>query len=116
MDRVDVTVIGGGVVGLAIAAELSRTYESVILLERHESYGKDIHREFPWISHTAPYKDPLWAFVEIDLTEGRLAVRGRKTSWVGPTPWELGVDKKVKDPDVCAPQISDRAFALWNEV
>jgi predicted phosphodiesterase len=82
---------------------------------KHESYGKDIHRDFPWISHTAPYKDPLWAFVEMDVTKGRLVVRGRKTSWVGPTPWELGIDKETKDPNVCAPRISDRACSFWNE-
>lgn len=83
---------------------------------KHESYGKDIHQKFPWISHTAPYKDPLWALVEIDLTRGRMVVTGKKTTWVGPTPWELGIDKKTKDPSVCAPRISDRAMtSLFNK-
>jgi len=79
---------------------------------KHESYSKDIHREFPWISHTAPYKDPLWAFVEMDLTKGRLVVTGKKTSWVGPTPWELGIDRNTMDPDVYAPRISDREISF----
>ena len=82
---------------------------------KHESYSKDIHREFPWISHTAPYKDPLWALVEMDLTRGCIVIRGKKTSWVGPTPWELGIDKETKDPNVCAPRISDRVLWFWNK-
>ena len=81
---------------------------------KHESYGKEIHREFPFISHTAPYKAPLWAFVEMDLTMGRMVIRGKETSWVGPTPWELGIDKEAKDPRVCVPKVSDRAFSFWS--
>lgn len=82
---------------------------------KHESYDKEIHEKFPWISHTAPYRDPLWALVEMDSTGGRLIVKGKKTSWVGPTPWELGMDKKMKDPAVCAPRISDRTVSFWNK-
>jgi len=79
---------------------------------KHESYSKEIHKRFPWISHTAPYKDPLWAFVEMDLTRGRLVVGGKKTSWVGPTPWELGINKETMNPNVCAPRISDRVISF----
>lgn len=79
---------------------------------QHESYSGDIHQKFPWISYTAPYKEPLWAFIEMDLAKGRLIVKGKATSWVGPTPWELGVDKKTKDPNVCAPRISDRTLSI----
>jgi hypothetical protein len=82
---------------------------------KHESYSREIHKRFPWISHTAPYKEPLWAFVEMDLTRGRLIVRGKKTSWVGPTPWELGIDKETMNPNVCAPRISDRTISFWNK-
>ncbi len=77
---------------------------------KHESYNKEIHKEFPALSSTAPFKDPLWAFVEMDLAKGRLIVTGKKTSWVGPTPWERGVTRKEKDPNVYAPRISDRAI------
>jgi len=79
---------------------------------KHESYSTDIHDKFPWISHTAPYRNPLWALVDIDLTKGRLVIKGRKTSWVGPTPWELGIDTQTKDPEVCAPRISDRVLSF----
>ncbi len=77
---------------------------------KHESYDAEIHREFPWISHTAPYEAPLWAFVEIDVAGGRIVVKGRETEWVGPSPWEVGVDNATKNPDVCAPRISDRVL------
>ena len=39
-EYVDVAIIGAGVVGLAVAAELSSD-RSVALLERHESYGRE---------------------------------------------------------------------------
>ncbi len=77
---------------------------------KHESYDKEIHKKFSWISSTAPYKAPLWALVEIDVAKGKLTVQGIKSSWVGPTPWELGVPKEIMDPTVCTPQISDRAL------
>ncbi len=77
---------------------------------KHESYDRDIHQRFPWISHTVPYKAPLWALVEMDVVRGRLIVSGRETDWVGPSPWEVGADKETKDPDVCAPRISDRVL------
>jgi 3',5'-cyclic AMP phosphodiesterase CpdA len=80
---------------------------------KHESYDKEIHRKFPWISHTAPYEQPLWAYVEIDVTQGRLVIKGKETSWVGPTPWELGIDAKTMNPKTSGPRISDRELSFW---
>ena len=79
---------------------------------KHESYSKDIHKEYPWIARTAPYREPLWALVEVDLTQGRLTVTGKETDWVGPSPWKCGVDEKEYDPEVRAPRISDMALSF----
>jgi len=43
MDHVDFLIIGAGVVGLAVAAEISGRFagSSVIVMERHETFGQE---------------------------------------------------------------------------
>jgi len=79
---------------------------------QHESYSKQIHAEYPWICYTAPYREPLWAVVEVDPAKGVLTVKGRETEWVGPSPWEVGADEKRMLWTRVAPRISDRAIPL----
>lgn len=59
----------------------------------HPSYADSIHRQFPAIQYTAPYKDPLWALVTLS-SDGKIRIKGRKTEWVGPSPAELKVPAK----------------------
>ena len=73
----------------------------------HTSYSKEIHDAHPYIAHTSPYKEPLWALVTIDPGHGILSVEGRQTEWVGPNPWELGGSKAEFDPVTVGPRISD---------
>jgi Icc protein len=79
---------------------------------KHDSYPPEIHQQYRMIANTAPYKDPLWAVIEVDPAKGLLTVTGTKTTWVGPSPSELGVDPVKYDPAVCAPRISDRTLSL----
>ena len=39
--RSDAVVVGGGVIGLAVAMRLARGGRSVVLLERHASFGRE---------------------------------------------------------------------------
>jgi len=55
----------------------------------HESYSKEIHEEYPWISYTSPYEKPLWALVEIS-SKGEIKITGKKSKWQGPSPKQLG--------------------------
>ena len=55
----------------------------------HESYDKEIHEKYPWISYTAPYVEPLWALVEIS-SKGKIKISGKKSKWQGPSPKQLG--------------------------
>jgi hypothetical protein len=55
----------------------------------HESYPKEIHDEYPWISYTAPYDQPLWAIVKIS-NNGTITIQGKQGNWKGPSPEELG--------------------------
>jgi hypothetical protein len=51
-------------------------------------YSKTISEAYPHMTGCAPYWDALFAVVTID-DEG-IHVKGRKSSFVGPTPYELG--------------------------
>ena len=56
---VDIAIIGAGVVGLAIAVELSATRQ-VALLERHESYGLENSSHNSGVVHAGIYYPPDW--------------------------------------------------------
>lgn len=51
----DVIVIGGGVVGLAIAAELAPQVESIVLLERHPRFGEETSSRNSEVIHAGIY-------------------------------------------------------------
>lgn len=50
-----ITIIGGGVVGLAIAAELSRNHSPVFLLERRAKYGTETSSRNSEVIHAGIY-------------------------------------------------------------
>ena len=50
----DVAVVGAGAVGLAIAAELARTH-SVVVIERHESFGRETTSHNSGVIHAGIY-------------------------------------------------------------
>jgi len=41
MEKVNIAVIGAGVVGLSIAAEISKYEENIFVLERHDAFGQE---------------------------------------------------------------------------
>ena len=49
------TIVGGGVVGLAIAAELSRDHSPLFLLERNEKYGQETSSRNSEVIHAGIY-------------------------------------------------------------
>jgi L-2-hydroxyglutarate oxidase LhgO len=50
-----ITIVGGGVVGLAIAAELSTTHSPLFLLERYEKYGMETSSRNSEVIHAGIY-------------------------------------------------------------
>ncbi|MBE6885291.1 MAG: serine/threonine protein phosphatase [Ruminococcaceae bacterium] len=52
-------------------------------------YGQAVDEQFPDIKYTAPYKDPVYAIVEMD--DKGINIQGTESEVVGPTPEELGV-------------------------
>ncbi len=55
MPDIAVTVIGGGVVGLAVAAELSKSYSPLFLLERRPKYGTETSSRNSEVIHAGLY-------------------------------------------------------------
>lgn len=71
MPDVAVTVIGGGVVGLAIAAELAPRYSPLFLLERNARYGQETSSRNSEVIHAGIY-------YAAGSLKARLCVEGRE--------------------------------------
>jgi L-2-hydroxyglutarate oxidase LhgO len=71
VDQVDVTIVGGGVVGLTIAAAVAAPQRSVLLLERNESFGQETSSRHSGVIHAGIYYPP-------GSLKARLCVRGRR--------------------------------------
>jgi hypothetical protein len=80
----------------------------------HVRYSAEIDRAFPSIKYTAPYKDPLYASVRLD-PQGRMTIRGVRSEFVGPSPWDLGLKEQagtIRDKHIISPCISNRDLKL----
>jgi L-2-hydroxyglutarate oxidase LhgO len=71
MEKVDVVIIGAGVVGLAIANEISSPKKEVVVLERHNGFGQETSSRNSEVIHGGMYypKDSLKAEL---CVEGRI--------------------------------------------
>jgi L-2-hydroxyglutarate oxidase LhgO len=63
MEKADVVIIGAGIIGLSIAAEVSRFKNHVYVLERHDSFGRETSSRNSEVIHAGIYypKDSLKA-------------------------------------------------------
>ena len=77
---------------------------------KHIRYSEEVDKSHPWVKFTVPYKDPLWAIAEID-SEHTFRLFGRRTEFVGPSPEDLGVDKRIFGYPI-VPYISDKEIKL----
>jgi L-2-hydroxyglutarate oxidase LhgO len=55
MDQAKITIIGAGVVGLAIAAEISRQHKDIVLLEKETSFGQGTSSRNSEVIHAGIY-------------------------------------------------------------
>jgi len=70
METVNIVIIGAGVVGLAIAAELSKKYKGIVILERHNSFGQETSSRNSEVIHAGIYYPK-------DTLKAKLCVEGR---------------------------------------
>ncbi|MDP3789573.1 MAG: FAD-dependent oxidoreductase, partial [Candidatus Omnitrophota bacterium] len=55
MEKVEVAIIGAGVVGLSIAARISGFKNSVCVMERHDSFGRETSSRNSEVIHAGIY-------------------------------------------------------------
>ena len=55
MDRADITIIGAGIIGLAISASLSKLEKTVYVLEKNESFGQETSSRNSEVVHAGIY-------------------------------------------------------------
>lgn len=70
----------------------SASYQWVGGSHLHSSYGEEVHKNHKWIQYTCPYRDPVFAALVLDPTDGSITVEGCQGAWVGPSPAALGAD------------------------
>lgn len=70
MDKVDCIVIGAGVVGLAVAAEIAKTGREVFVLERHDLIGSETSSRNSEVIHAGIY-------YPAESLKARFCVRGK---------------------------------------
>ncbi len=71
MEKVDVAIIGVGVVGLAVAAELSGGGREIIAVERHDGFGRESSSRNSEVIHAGIYYSR-------DFHKTRLCTEGRR--------------------------------------
>jgi L-2-hydroxyglutarate oxidase LhgO len=61
VEKIEITVLGAGVIGLAVAAELSRAYKDIFVIEKNLSFGQEISSRNSEVIHAGIYypKDSL---------------------------------------------------------
>jgi len=69
--EVKITIIGAGIIGLAIAAELSTAHENIFVLERHPKLGQETSSRNSEVIHSGIY-------YPTDSLKARLCVEGNK--------------------------------------
>ena len=74
----------------------SASYQWVGGSYRHDSYSREIHDKFPYISYTCPYRDSVFATFTFDPQSLTIGVEGRHSEWMGKSPAQLGVDLDPK--------------------
>lgn len=75
---------------------------------QHLSYGNEVHERYPYVKYMCPYADPLWAVVTIERN-GTIRLDGRKTTYVGPSPNEVGYAQK-QYMEAVKPEIASRVL------
>lgn len=84
MDKVDVLIIGAGVVGLAVAAELSEQFDdkSLVLLERHSKFGQETSSRNSEVIHAGIY-------YPTGSLKAKLCVEGNRSLYQFCQEWEI---------------------------
>lgn len=75
----------------------SASYVFVGTKFKHNSYPPEVMAKHPKLASTCPYKEALFATFTVDPVKKQISIVGTSSSWLGPSPGELG---RVKHPDL----------------
>ena len=70
-NRFDVTIIGAGIVGLAIAEELSKHYNNILVVEKEGTFGQHVSSRNSEVIHSGFYYPP-------NSLKSKLCVKGNE--------------------------------------
>ena len=72
MEKIDIAIIGAGVVGLAVAWKIAQaTKKTVVVIERNNKYGQEISSRNSGVIHSGFYYSP-------SMLKSQLCVRGNR--------------------------------------
>ena len=88
----------------------SASYYWVGEKHRHLSLDANTHAAYPSLAFTCPYAAVLFGVLTMDRKAKKLSLTGRKSSWIGPSPLELGyaILSPTEQEMYLNPQISNR--------
>jgi DNA repair exonuclease SbcCD nuclease subunit len=88
----------------------SASYYWVGEKHRHLSLDANTHAAYPSLAFTCPYAAVLFGVLTLDRKAKKLTLKGRKSSWIGPSPLELGYSilSPAEQEMYLNPQISNR--------
>ena len=88
----------------------SASYYWVGEKHRHLSLDANTHAAYPSLAFTCPYAALLFGVLTMDRKAKKLSLTGRKSSWIGPSPLELGyaILSPTEQEMYLNPQISNR--------
>jgi len=88
----------------------SASYYWVGEKHRHLSLDAKTHAAYPLLAFTCPYADVLFGVLTLDRRAKKLTLKGRKSSWIGPSPLEIGYSilSPAEQEMYLNPQISNR--------
>ena len=88
----------------------SASYYWVGEKHRHLSLDAKTHAAYPSLAFTCPYAAVLFGVLTLDWKAKKLTLKGRKSSWIGPSPLELGYSilSPAEQEMYLNPQISNR--------
>ncbi len=55
MEKINITIAGAGVIGLAVGAELSKTYPDIFIIEKNSSFGQETSSRNSEVIHSGIY-------------------------------------------------------------
>lgn len=65
-------------------------------------YPDEVEKKYPNLKYMIPYRESLYAFVDIDIEQGILKITGKLSEFIPPGPTELG----IKESGIFAPSPS----------